>query len=204
MPTYYKQGTIQANGNIAYPARTPVQVLFGSNGSPANSASTSLAAGENHIGQVGGLITATASTLTGSTTPAYSTGDCIGTLLTFSNISRAIDKTGLIQQALVFTKSSQSTPIDLILFYANPSASTFTDNSAISIAAADFNKIIGVAHIVDWSSLGTPSVGQVNNLAMPFLPVTGTRNIYGVLVARGGITLTSTSDVEVRLKASVD
>jgi hypothetical protein len=138
------------------------------------------------------------------TAAAYAAGNCIGGLLTFAGMTRANDITGIVQQAGVFCKSTQSGAVDLILFGANPTASTLTDKAPLSIAAIDFDKVLGVAHITDWTSLGTPSFAQALGLAMPFKPASGTTTIYGVLVARSTPTFASTSDVEVYVKALDD
>jgi len=135
---------------------------------------------------------------------AYASGNCIGGLLTFAGVVRGNNITGILQQAGVFCKSAQTGAVDLVLFSANPTASTLTDKTNLAIAAADFDKVIGVAHITDWTSLGTPSFAQALGLAMPFAPASGGTTIYGVLVARSTPTFASTSDVEVYVKALDD
>jgi hypothetical protein len=77
-----------------------------------------------------------------------------------------------------------------------PSATaSCTDKTAFSLAAADFDKVVGVAHINDWTSGGTPSIGQSQNLALPVVLASGTA-MYACAVTRGTPTYTSTSDVE--------
>lgn len=129
---------------------------------------------------------------------AYASGDVIGTKMTFTSAVIAAGGSGLIQAAMINSKTAQTTAVDLILFNADPSNSTFTDNAALSVNAADFDKVIGVAHITDWTSLGTPSLAQANNLAMPYT-LAGT-SLYGVLVARAAITLGSASDFSTALR----
>ncbi len=139
-------------------------------------------------------------------TTQYGTGECIGGLMTFDNITRANDKPATLQQLQLYCKSQQAFAFDLVLFSANPSASTFTDNAAFVVAAADYDKIIDVVHVVDWTNLGTasPSFAKANGLAVPFNPESGTRKIYGQLVARATPTLLSTSDIKVALKVFQD
>lgn len=133
------------------------------------------------------------------TVAAYTAGNVIGGLLTFASAARIAAGSGLVQSAVVDAKIALSGQYDLILFDSNPTGSTITDKTALAVVAADFDKIIGVAHIADWTSLGTPSLGQAQNLAMPFKLGSGT-TIYGALVTRVTPTFVSTSDVEIQLR----
>lgn len=157
------------------------------------------AAGENHIGEVGGnaLTIANAQTVTASS--AYASGNAVGGLVTLSNAARVTSGSGLVQSVIIDTKSAQTTSTDVVIFNANPSGSTCTDKTAFSVAAADFDKIVGVAHVTDWTSLGTPSVGQAQNLAMPFALSSGT-TLYACVVTRGTPTYAATTDLSLALR----
>jgi hypothetical protein len=162
-------------------------------------------AGENHIGKFGGETKVATATPTVSTSPAYSSGDVIGSLMTFSGIGRVTGGTGIIQMVTIMCKSAQAFACDLVLFHTNPSSSTFTDNAAVAVNTADYDKIIGVFSLSagSWTSLGTPSVGQLLQSA-PYKVAAGQSDIYGVLVARGTPTLASTSDLTIAVKALQD
>jgi hypothetical protein len=133
-----------------------------------------------------------------SASPAYSAGDVVGSKLTFSNGVLSAGGKAMLQAATVNCKSAQTAALDLILFNDDPAASTFTDNAALSIAAADFDKIFTVVHITDWTNLGTPSFAQAKNEGFPYSSVAKT--MYGVLVARAAMTLGSTSDIKVTVR----
>ena len=154
-------------------------------------------AGDNYIGKQGGdvLIVSQAPAVS---TSAYATGDVVGALLTFASIVRGAGLVGLVQLARVFSKSAQTTQLDLILFNANPAESTITDNAAFVLHANDYAKVLGVVPITSWSALGTASIGQSIANGLPVKPASGT-TLYGVLVARGALTLGSTSDITVNL-----
>lgn len=162
-------------------------------------------ASENHVGEVGSnQITITvAQTVTASS--AYTAGNAVGGLITFANAARVsgasgnAGTSGLVLSAIVNAKSAQTTQMDLVVFNANPSGSTCTDKSAISVAAADFDKVLGVAHVVDWTALGTPSAGQAQNLAMPYALSSAT-SLYGCLVTRSTPTFAATTDISVSLR----
>lgn len=155
--------------------------------------------GESYIGRLGGdVLTAPGSTPTVSTT-AYASGNVVGSLITFTGAARLAAGSGLIQAASVMSKSAQTAALDLLIFSANPSASTFTDKAAVAINAADLDKLVGVIHLTDWSALGTASIAQAVGGGLPFKLASGT-SIYGVLVARAAITLASTSDLTPSLR----
>jgi hypothetical protein len=152
-------------------------------------------AGENYIGKNGGDVLVTSVTPVVSTT-AYATGDVIGSKLTLANAARIAGGAGIIQSVTLHCKSAQTGAVDLLLFAADPSASTFTDNGALAVNAADFDKLIGVVHITDWTSLGAAiSIAQAQAIGMPFDLPAGT-SLYAVMVARSTPTLASTSDLK--------
>lgn len=145
---------------------------------------------------VAGKTKAVNTALTVTASSAYASGNVIGALMTIAGASRAAGMGGLVQSAVAPCKSAQTGAVDIIYFNANPSSSTFTDKQALAVNAADIGKIIGVAHVTDWTSLGTPSIGQAQNLAMPFSLPDGT-TLYAVAVARSTPTYGSTSDLSV-------
>jgi hypothetical protein len=128
---------------------------------------------------------------------AYIAGDVIGTKLTFASAILANGGASIVQAVTINSKVALTAAVDLVLFNSNP-ASTFTDNQALSLDAADFDKVVGVVHITDWTNLGTPSVAQAHNLALPF--TSDSTNLRGVLVARAGLSLSSASDLKVSVR----
>jgi hypothetical protein len=162
---------------------------------------TQLLASEQRIGSVGGEIGVVSASPT-VTASAYSAGQTLGVLLTFSGIARAADKSFVLQAVTLQSKAAQTgIPIDLVLFNATPSGSTITDRTAVAIVAADYAKAIARVSLTDWTGLGTASFAQALNLGLPIFPVSGTADIYGLLIARAAITPASTSDFTVVLRA---
>lgn len=150
-------------------------------------------AGENYIGKNGGDVYSLTAIPVVSTTP-YTAGDVVGTKMTLANASRLAAGSGIVQALMLHSKGALTGPFDVLLFSADPTNSTFTDNAALAVNAADFDKLIGVVHVTDWTSLGTPSLGQALSLGLPFkLPANNT--LFAVIVARGTPTLTSTSQI---------
>jgi hypothetical protein len=136
---------------------------------------------------------------------AYASSNVIGGLLTLAGMARLSGGTGLLHMVSLFTKVANPPAIDVILFNSNPTASTFTDKAALTVAAADFDKIAGVAHVSDWTSLGASvSFGQATSLAIPFQLQAGQTTAYAALVARGAITFGSTGDIKLAAKILQD
>lgn len=65
-----------------------------------------------------------------SATPDYSDGDNIGGLMTVAAIVAADGAGGMLSHVLAVSKAAISVAIDLLIFNANPTGSTFTDNEA--------------------------------------------------------------------------
>lgn len=131
---------------------------------------------------------------------AYSTGNAIGGMLTFSGIvTRGYSS---IYSVTIIDKSGQNPQCDLLLF-SQPFTAT-ADKSAIAISAADSANCIANIKIVtgDWSSIGTPGVATKTQL---FIAAVGDldNNIYGQLVSRGTPTFTTTSNIIVKMGAEI-
>lgn len=133
------------------------------------------------------------------TAGAYSANDIVGGLLNFANCARANDETLIITSVVVALKAAVTSTLTLVLFSSDPTATTQTDNAAYSLNAADVFKAITNLTGFTLSDQGTPNVYELRGLSIACKPVSGARNIYGLLIDGTGFTLTSTSDVQVRL-----
>lgn len=163
-----------------------------------------LLAGDLHIGEVGNNVNALTATPTVTASAAYAAGNSVGGLITFAGATRvggsvgASGTSGSIQSLIMSSKSSQGALSDVIIFNASPTSSTCTDKTAFSLAAADIGKIVGVVHMTDWVSMGTASMGQAQNQAMPYA-LSSSTTLYACVVTRGTPTFTSTSDIAIAL-----
>jgi hypothetical protein len=128
------------------------------------------------------------------TSGAYSDNDFIDGKLTLSNVVPVAGGSGEVVGVRVYSKSPQTAAYDVVFFNADPSASTFTDNGAGTIADADLTKIFGVAHCTDATGLTDGSVHQAVGVKLPFKLPSGT-TAYACVIARDAVTQTSTSDL---------
>lgn len=141
-----------------------------------------------------------------TTATAYTTGLVIGGLLTLAGAARASGQgypagAGSVASATVVFRET-AVACDIVFFSASPTASTVTDTSALAINAADVGKVVGVLHLTDITSLGTPGIVQSAITQQPVqYALGGSTNptLYAALVARGSITLTSTTDAVITL-----
>lgn len=129
---------------------------------------------------------------------AYASGDVIGGKQTLT-VFRGVNQGTVIRSILITSKVAIATGFDLVFFSSDPSGSTFTENGAISIAAADAPKVIGIATVTTLLALGTPSSAQLSGLNMPIVGDGTTRTIWVVMIAKGATTPTGTADIQLRL-----
>lgn len=132
---------------------------------------------------------------------AYAAGASVGGLLTFAGAARTAGGTGLAQSATCTFTSGVIPSLDLVLFNATPGGGTITDRVAVAIANADLAKVVGALHLTDSVLLGAsaPSLVQGQTAALPFDLPAGATTLYGVLICRTAVTLTSTTDALVSL-----
>ncbi len=134
------------------------------------------------------------------TNGAYSANDVMGALLTFTNCARIADEICIVTGVQVNLKSAVTPALTLILFSADPTGTTYTDNAAYSLAAADSAKVLKAIPVTTLQDHGTPNSYSADGLFIPITPVSGTRSIYGLLIDGTGVTLTSTSDLSIHLR----
>lgn len=136
---------------------------------------------------------------------AYAIGTSIGGLLAFPNVCPASGASAIVQGATVTFASGVVPPMDLVLFSATPTGGGLTDRTAVVIANVDLPKVVGVLHLTDATLLGatSPSIVQTTAAVMPFRLSSGS-SLYGVLIARGGVTLGTVTDALVSLNVLME
>lgn len=142
-------------------------------------------------------------TPTVSTTPAYTAGDAVGGKMTFSNATRIAAYSGRIKSVIVVDQAKQAPILDLVIFNADPSSTTVTDNSVLDVADGDMSKIVARVPLVDWVQFNDNAACAVNNLSLDFNLASGS-SLYGALVTRGTPTFAATNDVIVTLVIEQD
>ncbi len=140
------------------------------------------------------------------TAGAYSAGDIMGALLEFDLVAPANDEAFILQEVQIALKVAVTPSFLLVILNADPTGTTKTDNAPYSLAAADAFKVVASLPINALGGYltdhGTPNTIRLGNLAIPMAPASGTRKIYALLVDLTGVTLSSTSDLQVRLSGT--
>lgn len=121
----------------------------------------------------------------------YATGEVLGTT---SPIKCEVVRgkgvgSGILQSVIIKDLSAQSGILDVIIFDANPTATIFTDNTALDVNDADIDKIIGVVSIVaaDYAVFADSVVATKTGIGLPLLALTSD-SIYIALVSRDAKT----------------
>ena len=132
------------------------------------------------------------------TAGAYTANDCIGGLLKFKGSDQL--KSGYVHALTVFDDASQEAALDLAIFKSKPSASTFTDDAAAGLAAADADKLIGVINLAttDWVSYSGGSIAHVGVKSIPFSLDNGSE-LYCALTTPSTPTYAATDDLVITL-----
>jgi len=160
---------------------------------------TSIAAGENHLGMVGGNATVVTVTPTLTVHATYAAGDYVGesaTPMTFAACARVNGGTGKITGAVLIDYALQSVPCELWLF--DQTVTPPNDSAAWSISDADALKCCGVIPFTVYYASALNSVSPASNLSIPFKIGSAAVALFGCLVTRGAPAYAS-GDVSVRL-----
>lgn len=168
-----------------------------------------IAAGENHIGEVGGrtstaiadLITrpANATTYTGGS--QLSINEAVPKILTFANAARIIAGSGyLIGAKLGISGTNSNLSCRLWLYNSLPTA--LADQSAFTLLEADFNSRIGYVDFASFVNGGSGSncvESYATAVNLPFSAAAGSQNLYGQLIFTGSSSYSPSSGQRFRV-----
>lgn len=131
---------------------------------------------------------------------AYATGELIGGKNTLVGAGRFKNGTGVIQSLTLVDQANQKVPIDLVVFNADPSNTTFTENGALDVADADMAKITGVISILasDYVSFADNAVASRQGIGQVFQSTEADGDLYFALVSRGAPTYAATTDLIIK------
>lgn len=149
-----------------------------------------VAAGENHLGSVGGN-TAVVGVTFSLDTSAYADGDVLADSQVLAACLRTDDGTGVLQTITLNDKDDQGIAMDIVILDANVSIGT--ENAAVSITDANADNILAVISVesTDWVDFVGCKVATIKNLSIPVSAVSGTDDLYVALVTRGTPTHTA-------------
>lgn len=143
---------------------------------------TSIAAGENFLGAVGGKTSVYAVTLT-TDTAAYASGDLIADTQQMDAFFRKTDGTGIIQSITIIDEEAQG--VAFYILFMKTSTSLGTENSAPNISDANLSAgLIGVVSVeaTDWITISGTKVASISGINLPVKAVSGTDDLYVAVV----------------------
>jgi hypothetical protein len=144
-----------------------------------------LAAGEAHIGAIGGNSTLIDLIVT-SASAVYSSGDMVGTELTIAGAARVNGGTGKITGVTVIDLAAQSVAAEI--WITDTAITEPADNAAWSRSDGDAAKIITVIPLSAWYTSALNSVSPNGNLSIPFKCTGATTSLFMCYVNRGAPT----------------
>ena len=173
----------------------PVTVLNG--GSPVTS-SNPLSTNSGYT------VLATASAITVANS-SHAVGTSLGGLISIPTAVPATGWGGTLHSLTMAFADGLNPSVDVVLFGQNPTSSTITDGSAVSIAAADLPKIIGVFQPTVSVLLGASSPlllqDQVNSLTFGGLTST---TLYAAVIVRGSSVTPAANDMTMQMRVYQD
>lgn len=133
---------------------------------------------------------------------AYTAGDAVGGLLTFSSAARYSGGSVRLESVQVLDKGEAMGAVDLFLFDRTFTAPT--DNAVFAPTDAEAANCVCVVRFAAATEEFTADVNDVwHKQVGTSFPLNGS-DLFGALVARGAFTLTSTADVTVSLNLYQD
>lgn len=136
--------------------------------------------------------------ITVQASPDYSDGDTIGSLFSVAGALQ-LGRAARIVNVVITDGDGQNPGLDVIVFDGNPSASTFTDNAAVTITDADMEKICCVVSATTSEYKTYTSNGVVDKTADKVIHSASTETLYFAVVARQTINFATTTALNVKI-----
>jgi len=152
---------------------------------------TSVAAGENHLGQVGGESDIIEITLSLDTGGAYADGDVLAATQEIANAVRVNAGTGILHSIIVLDKDDQAQALDLVFLQTNVGIGT--ENSAVSVTDSNTEEILGVVEVGsnDYVDLVASQIVTKSNVGIVLEAAAGSTSLYVAAISRGTGTYTA-------------
>jgi hypothetical protein len=170
----------------------------------AASVAAALAAGENHIGEVGGNSPVRAITMT-TDTGIYASGELIADSQQYDAFFRKVDGTAIINTISIVEKDAQGVAYYVIFLSASTSLGSENSTPNISDAniAANFQGIVAVA-ASDFVTVSGAKVATIRNIGLPVKAVSGTDDLYIAILNGTGTPTYASGEIQLKIGALLD
>lgn len=212
------EATFNANGQATMDNSTPVVIASNQTSFPVTLAAgtagfgkltansgvdigdvdvTSIAAGDNNIGNVDVVSVPTKFVTVSMTTPtdAQDAGDVVAATQIVAACTPGNDLNAILQSVCVIDTDDQKALLTLVFFSANTALGT--EDSAPDIDDTEALTVLGTVQIVaaDYIDLGGASIANIKNVGLAVTPASGTDDIYMAIYTHATSTPTYASGV---------
>ena len=129
----------------------------------------------------------------------FSAQDNLGGKLAFGAVMTETGGLAFVESLTLVDRANQKSAMLLLLFSADPSGSTLTDNAATVIADADDVNLVAAIPIAiaDYTTVGAKAVANLKSLHIPIK--SGTQSLWGALVCLGTPTYAAATSLQLTL-----
>jgi len=133
----------------------------------------------------------------------YAVGDVIDSLKTINNAVLDDSGASFLEHLTIIDKEGFSPELQIIFFSENPTASTISQNNPLNIAAADYDKILGVMTIpgvnyIDLKPASAASAITHSDLNLVIQSTVESRVVYFCVVTQEVVTYTNADSLVVK------
>lgn len=137
-------------------------------------------------------------TITVSTSPAYTAGDSIGGKITLASALARSAGVAELRSIVILDRANQKPAGDILIFEADPTLATLTDNSAVALSTNDLNIIARIPVAAsDYVTINSKAIANLSGLSRFVKSTTGT-SLYAAFVVTTTPTFAATTDVQIR------
>ncbi len=126
---------------------------------------------------------------------AYAAGKCVGGKLTLTDAVRVSGGSGVLQNITVLDASATEPAFEILIFNADPTAATLTDQAAIALST-DVAKVIHriPVYTSDYTTVAGVSIADVN--VGKVVQAVGSDNLYACIAATAAHDFAATTDIK--------
>lgn len=128
-------------------------------------------------------------------TSVYEAGDCVGGKITLTDAMRVTGGSGVLQSITVIDVSATKPALELLIFNADPTAATLTDQAAVALST-DISKVIHRIPIYtsDYTTVASVSIADIT--VNKVVEAVGSDNLYAAIVATGAHEFVAATDLK--------
>lgn len=139
-----------------------------------NTSNVTLGAGENVVGKVSGTALVVTPAITVDTA-IYAAGDSIGGKIVLPNAVRVSGGSSLLYSIHIFDRSNQKPTGNILIFNADPTAATITNNAAFVYSTDDLKQVARIpVTAADYATINSKASAGLVGLGRMVKAVTGT------------------------------